>query len=457
VRRLALVVAVAALAALALPVAAGAHPLGNFSVNRLDVVRVSRDDVRVTWILDRAEIPTFQLRGRGDGALLADARAIVDRGLRLEVDGRAVPLRIAGPGRLAFRPGQGGLRTTRIELELRADAAGARSVRLRDETYADRVGWRAIVVRPGTGTAVRSSVPSDDPTRGLRVYPQALLSSPPDERSAALQVRPGDGTVVAPRSDGTGLRTTTARGGPDGFAQLLADAAAGRGVLVLLLLAAAGWGALHALSPGHGKGMVAAYLVGTRGTAADAIILGLTVTVTHTAGVFALGLVTLGLSAWILPEDLYPWLTLTSGLLVVLVGAGVLRRHLRARQHRHAHTHHHHHHDHDHDHAPTRRGLLAMGASAGIIPCPSALVVLLGAIAQHELGLGLALIVAFSAGLAATLTGLGLLVVWTRRATSRLSPPPHLARALALAPAASSLVIIGFGCVLAARALPTLV
>ena len=98
-----------------------------------------------------------------------------------------------------------------------------------------------------------------------------------------------------------------------------------------------------------------------------------------------------------------------------------------------------------------------MGASAGIIPCPSALVVLLGAIAQHELGLGLLLIVAFSAGLAATLTALGLLVVWTRRATSRLSPPPRVASALALAPAASSLVIIGFGCVLAMRALPTLV
>ena len=440
---------IALLALLALPAAASAHPLGNFSVNRLDVVRVSRDDVRVTWILDRAEIPTFQDRARSRAQLLEEARTTVDRDVRLEVDGRRVDLRAEGAGTLAFRPGQGGLRTTRIELGLRAQVADPQQVVQRDGSYADRVGWRAIVVRPGAGTAVRSSASAEDPTDGLRSYPQALLSSPPDVREATLTVRPGSGTVTAPGAAGEGLRTTTSHGADTGFAALLADAAAGRGVLVLLLLAAAGWGALHALSPGHGKGMVAAYLVGTRGTAADAMLLGLTVTVSHTAGVFALGLVTLGLSAWVLPEDLYPWLTLASGVLVVAVGATVLRGHIRRR--RHAHDHHHH-----HDHGPGRRGLLLLGASAGIIPCPSALVVLLGAIAQHELGLGLALIVAFSAGLAATLMGLGLAVVWTRRLGARLAAPARLAPALAVAPAVSSLVIIGFGVVLAARAVPTL-
>ena len=96
-------------------------------------------------------------------------------------------------------------------------------------------------------------------------------------------------------------------------------------MLVFLLLAAFGWGALHALSPGHGKAMVAAYLVGTRGTPRDAVALGGIVTVTHTIGVFALGLVTLALSAYVLPEQLYPWLNLASGLLVVVVGVAVLR------------------------------------------------------------------------------------------------------------------------------------
>ena len=213
-------------------------------------------------------------------------------------------------------------------------------------------------------------------------------------------------------------------------------------MLVLLLLAAFGWGALHALSPGHGKAMVAAYLVGTRGSTRDAIVLGATVTVTHTAGVVALGAVALGLSAWVLPEQLYPWLTLTSGLMVVGVGVAVLRRRLRARAH---HEHHHHHH---HEH---RRSLLAMGASAGLIPCPSALVVLLGAVAQHRIGLGLVLIVAFSAGLAATLSLLGIAVVHAGRLLARMPVPGRLVAAL---PALSAALIVIVGVALTAQAVP---
>ena len=218
-------------------------------------------------------------------------------------------------------------------------------------------------------------------------------------------------------------------------------------MLLLLLAAAFGWGALHALSPGHGKAMVAAYLIGTRGTRRDAVLLGATVTVTHTIGVFALGLVTLGLSQYVLPEDLYPWLTLVSGLMVVVIGAGVLRSRLR-RTHPHSHPH-----SHDHDHAHTHRGVLSMGAAAGLIPCPSALVVLLAAIAQHEVALGMLLIVAFSLGLAGTLTALGLAVVHARRFV-----PPHIAagRLAALLPAASALLVIAVGFVLAAGLSPVL-
>jgi nickel/cobalt transporter (NicO) family protein len=204
---------------------------------------------------------------------------------------------------------------------------------------------------------------------------------------------------------------------------------------------------------------VAAYLIGTRGTARHAFGLGATVTVTHTIGVFALGLVTLLLSQYILPEDLFPWLTLASGLLVVLVGLGVLRSRMRSvRTHHHDRAHHHDHghgHDHGHHHHPpdkvTTKGLIAMGAAAGLIPCPSALVVLLGAIAQHQVALGLLLIVAFSAGLAMTLTGLGLAVVYSRRALSRLRVPAGVTTAL---PAVSALVIVGVGFVLTAQAIP---
>jgi ABC-type nickel/cobalt efflux system permease component RcnA len=296
---------------------------------------------------------------------------------------------------------------------------------------------------------VRSSVPDREPTDALRRYPRDRISSPADRRVARLAVAPGHGTVVAPGPDDVGAVSADRAGG--GFARLFDDAAAGRGVLLAFLLAAFGWGALHALSPGHGKAMVAAYLVGTRGTARQAVLLGATVTVTHTIGVFALGLVTLALSAYVLPEDLYPWLNLVAGAMVVTVGLGVLRMRIRG-----ARRHHHHDHDHHHDHELSRRGLLAMGASAGLIPCPSALVVLLGAIAQAQVLLGLALIVAFSLGLAATLTALGLAVVWTSGRVARVRAGAG-ARLLRVLPIASAVVIVGLGTVLTLNAVPKLV
>jgi ABC-type nickel/cobalt efflux system permease component RcnA len=431
--------------ALAFAAAAGAHPLGNFSVNHLDVVRVGADRVDVRYILDQAEIPTFQERGLRPAQVLARKRAAVARGVTLTAAGRPVALRLAPGGRIAFPVGQGGLRTTRVELALSAPVRARGAVVARDATYAGRVGWRAVVVRPAPGTAVRSDLTSTDPTRGLRVYPTALLSTPAHRSVAHLRVSDGDGTVVAPRLDTSGLQTTREHAAGDGLARVFAGAAAGRGVLVFLLLAAFGWGAVHALSPGHGKAMVAAYLVGARGSSRDALALGVTVTITHTIGVFALGLVTLALSAYVLPEDLYPWLNLASGLLVLGVGAAVL--HARVRRARH---HHHHHHHHD---APpggiSGRGIVAMGASAGLLPCPSALVVLLGAIAQHQVALGLALIVAFSAGLASTLTALGVAVVHAGRLTARVSPDGRL---VAVLPAASALIIVAAGAVLTARA-----
>jgi nickel/cobalt transporter (NicO) family protein len=479
-RAIAMLVAVAALGLLA--PAAIAHPLGNFTINHLSTVKISKDRVDVLYVLDQAEIPTTQERGKPREEIVRSKQEELRENLSLEVDGRRVSLRALEP-KLSFPEGQAGLETTRLEQPLRAAVSDAKRVELRDETFADRVGWKAIVAVPGEGTAVRSTAPSGDPTKGLRRYPQNLLDSPLDRRSASFSVEPGDGTLVAPRAEG-GKFVATRDSSGQGFAAVFEDAAAGQGVLALLLLVAFGWGALHALSPGHGKAMVAAYLVGTRGNARQAVWLGVTVTITHTIGVFALGLVTLGLSQYILPEDLYPWLTLISGLMVVTIGAGVLRarfRWARARRaaaaaapastadhgpsgeaalHSHGHGdhgHHHHHHDHTHPHgetAVTRRSLIAMGAAAGLIPCPSALVVLLGAIAQHEVALGLLLIVAFSVGLAGTLTGLGLLVVYARRVLPRGRLTGRVATAL---PAASALAIVLVGCVLTARAVPGVV
>ena len=441
--RLGLIAAV--LLVLAAAPSASAHPLGNFSVNHLSTVSISSDRVDVRYVLDQAEIPTVQERGLGRAEVLRRKLGEIERGLSLSVDGRPARLRQTGAGRLSFPPGAGGLKTTRLELTLNAVVRNPRRVQLHDNTFPGRVGWKAIVSSPGEDTAVRTATPSGDPTGGLRHYPSDLLTSPADRRSASFSVRPGEGTLRAPAA-----AAAAGRSAEDGFAGLFADAASGQGVLLLLLAAAFGWGALHALSPGHGKAMVAAYLIGTRGTSRDAVLLGATVTVTHTIGVFALGFVTLGLSQYVLPEDLYPWLTLVSGLMVVGIGAGVLRSRVRhARAHSHGHGH-----EHAHPHELGRRGLLGMGAAAGLIPCPSALVVLLAAIAQHQVALGMLLIVAFSLGLAGTLTTLGLAVVHTRRLV-----PPRVAasRLAAVLPAASALLVIAVGFVLAARAVPGVV
>jgi ABC-type nickel/cobalt efflux system permease component RcnA len=240
-----------------------------------------------------------------------------------------------------------------------------------------------------------------------------------------------------------------------GFAALIGRDRLPVGVVLVSLLAAVFWGAAHALSPGHGKSIIAAYLVGARGTRRDAIVLGLTVTVTHTVGVFALGLITLSLSQFVLPEDLYPWLNLISALLVVTVGLGVLSWRLRAwRRPQHAHHHHHHghhHHHHDHDRPGGLRSLLGVGVSGGLIPCPTALVVLLAAISLHRIGYGLVLILAFSGGLAAAMTGIGFLAVSAKRAFDRVDLE---AGAIRILPAVSALVILGLGVAMTVRALP---
>jgi ABC-type nickel/cobalt efflux system permease component RcnA len=337
------------------------------------------------------------------------------------------------------------------------------ALRFRDRAFAGRIGWREVTVAARDGARVlESSAPAASRSDELRAYPRDLLRSPLDVSEATARVVLGRAPGPPPAIEDGAPRASRS----EGFESLLERGEVSTGVLLLSLLIAAFWGAAHALTPGHGKALVAAYLVGTRGTPRHAVLLGGTVTIAHTAGVFALGVVTLGLSRFVVPERLYPWLTLVSGVLVVAVGLSVLRQRLRARgalsahghQHHHEHGHGHHHegHGHAHEHGPhrdglTSKGILGVGLAAGILPCPSALVVLLSAIALHRIGLGLLLIVAFSLGLAATVTGIGLAAVLARRAFGRLSLEGPLVRAL---PAASAALILAVGLVITVRALP---
>jgi nickel/cobalt transporter (NicO) family protein len=468
VKRLVVLLALASVALLA-PLSAKAHPLGNFTINQYSRIQPSGDRLYVLYVLDLAEIPTFQAKpqvaAEGEAAYANRLARSIGRHLRLTVDGRRsalVPIRHV----LAFPPGQAGLRTTRLEVVFKGPPlAGRSTVDYRDTNYPGRIGWKEITVRPSSGAdVVASDAPAKSVSSELLTYPKNLLQSPLDVASARAEIEPGSGEgaapVLLPRNvleQRVGVRAVA----DGGFASLIARDNLSPGFIALSILIAMLWGAAHAFSPGHGKSIVAAYLVGSRGTPRHAAFLGMTVTVTHTIGVFALGLVTVSLSAFIVPDQLYPWLNLVSALLIVAVGISVLRWRVRewrrrapaGHDHGHSHGHGHHHHHHDHDQALSPRRLLGIGVSGGIVPCPTALVVLLAAISLHRVGYGLVLILAFSAGLAAAMTVIGLVAVTAKRTFERVDFNGGVIRLL---PAFSAVVVLGLGLAMTVRALPHL-
>jgi ABC-type nickel/cobalt efflux system permease component RcnA len=478
-----------ALAAALWPAAIAAHPLGNFTVNRYSRLEFANDAVTITYVLDMAEVPTYQelhdLDADADGRVTPDeGNAYLDAKvpawvaqLTLSVGGQAIPLNVLDRGAVLL-PGQGGLQVLRVAVHLRGVLPDGWRVdgaaRYADHNFGERIGWHEIVVQGGAGIVIRnSSAPAVDESHELTSYPQDALAHTLNLTEATFTLAPGD-AGPAPTSASAATTGGDARLGDGGAstAHITALVTATRltpTVIVLALLAACFWGGVHALTPGHGKTIVAAYLVGARGTARHALFLGLTVTATHTAGVFALAGVTLWLSRYILPETLYPWLSLVSGLLVVGMGVTLALSRLRAafwkpdergpsvrvpahdaaladtaavatRAHTHTHL------PPGADGAPvTWRSLLALGISGGLIPCPSALILLLGAIALDRLEFGIVLVLAFSLGLASVLTGVGLLLVWGRRIVQRFSFELRVLRVL---PIASALVISIAGVIL---------
>jgi nickel/cobalt transporter (NicO) family protein len=446
-----LAVLAALVAGLSAAPAAFAHPLGNFTTNSYSELDVSGDRVYLVHVVDLAEIPTFQLRGR-----VHELAAGIPRRLTLSADGRRLPLRLLDRT-TTFPKGVGNLKTTRVEslFAARLPDRGTAVLSYRDGNFPGRIGWKEVVVRGRDGARVLSSTaPARSVSARLRAYPSSLLDSPLDVSMARARIAPGETAGAPPRLSSGRAFDAPARvdsRSESGFAELITEDDLSLGVVLIALTVALFWGAAHALTPGHGKAIVAAYLVGTRGNARHAFLLGGIVTVTHTIGVFALGLVTLALSEFVVPEQLYPWLNLVSALLVVGVGLAVLRARYR---HAHAHRHGHHHHHQEHKEEQGLRGLVAVGVSGGILPCPTALVVLLAAISLHRVGYGLLLIVAFSIGLASVVTAIGLVAVTAKRAFSHLRLDGPLVRAL---PAVSALVVLGLGVAMTARAIPQLV
>src|SRR5215203_1211540 len=357
---------------------AAAHPLGNFTTNQYVRIEVLPEAVRLIYLLDLAEIPAFQEIGEridadGDDIVSAaeetvylDAKlAEIIPGLHLSIDGADLPL-TATDRTLTLPEGQAGLQLVRLRAVLAAPLGlgDGQAVAFDLDYETDRPGWREVVVTHASDVALTGSdAPLQDVSGELQRYPDDLLSSPLDQTSARFTAISSPGAVAAVGygmtasiDDGSAPTQSGRPGGGnsgDRFAALLdGDDLTATGLFLTLGLAFI-WGAAHALSPGHGKTVVGAYLVGSRGTPRHALFLGLTVTVTHTAGVIALGVIILFASRTILPEQLYPWLSLASGLLVAVLGLTILRQRLMGLP---AFGHHHHDHsdththEHDHDH-----------------------------------------------------------------------------------------------------------
>ena len=343
--------AVAVGVVVALAGTASAHPLGNFTINQFSGLHLGRDGVAIDLVTDMAEIPTYQVKGdidtNDDGTFedqelstwrRAQCAAQAEQ-LEVEVDGRAVRPTVDGTIALSFPPGQGGLPTLRLECPLRAKldaAAGQHTLVYQDHNFAGRLGWREVIA-VGDGAAIRSSDVGDvDVTNRLTHYPKNVLSSPPNQRSATVRFEATTTATAGPATrPAARVVTTPLPRGIDRLTRSFTDLVAARRLTVAFGLAAIGLalllGAIHALAPGHGKTVMAAYIVGERGTWRHAALIGLSVTATHTAGVVALGVI-LTTTTVAAPERLYPWFGLMSGLLLAGIGVTLVRRALRNRR-----------------------------------------------------------------------------------------------------------------------------
>lgn len=520
----------AAVASVAAAPAAAAHPLGNFSVNYHTGLVLRPDRIDALIVVDRAEIAALQERpvvdsdhddAVSDGesrAYAEEACSVLRKQLHLSLDGNRADWKQSSAA-LVYENGEAGLKTSRLTCELttRADLTEPTGIRAETDYDTTRIGWHEMTAS-GQGVRItRTDVPAASATRELRQYPQDPLASPLDQRTASLRSEPGQGAGVVPAVvadlPGADVISGVLAKVTGAFDSLVGAREITLPVGLLALFLALVLGASHAAMPGHGKTIMAAYLAGRRGTRRDALTVGATVTLTHTAGVLVLGLA-LPVSTHLAGETVLMWLGAASGLLVTSIGLWLLLGAVRGRP---QHNHHHHgpghsHSDHDHDHwgdsphhhgpltpasahhsapagelraasavatlappdhehhpadtstAPpnarrTRRsGLIGMGIAGGLVPSPSALVVLLGAVALGRTAFGVLLVIGYGLGMAATLTLAGLLLVRLRERIEShdrartLRHNPLLRKLARTGPVITSLLVVGVGLGLTLRA-----
>jgi nickel/cobalt exporter len=460
--------------------AADAHPLGNFTVNRYTGALVAPDHVLLDHVLDFAEIPTAQFGDQTDDlpALASRECRAAQSDLSVVVGGRRLTLRVLR-SHAELAEGQAGLPVLGVQCLLRGDftsITGPTRVSIADRAAGRQIGWNEMTARSDGTTLADSDVPTDSVSARLSDYPKDLLSSPLDQRSASLVVHRG-GAAGSLESTDSGPTATAQVSGVNGLTEWVAGLLddPGIGVAVLLLGAAVVLGAAHALAPGHGKTVMAFYLVDQRRRSwRSAAAVGSTVTLSHTASVLALGLLVTAGSP-VVPDRLYPWLRVLSGLLILVLGVSLLRGAVRKRTHSHGHGHgpsqahghghgygHSHGHEHVHSHGhdfpsparPGRGSVLSLGVAGGLVPSPSALILLLVGIQAGRPWFGALAVLAFGVGMALTLSVVGLIASGlTQRLETMTMRSERLARTARIGlsyGAASGVCLVGAGLVLRA-------
>jgi ABC-type nickel/cobalt efflux system permease component RcnA len=529
----------AILSVLAVAGVVAAHPLGNFTINHYAGIRVEPDRILLDVVVDQAEIPTFQARQEADAdedGELSDSEvdAARERGcaaiaadLTVLVDGARLEPRLTMAG-LAFPPGAGGLSTMRLvcgfdsslDSALRADT----TISFRDASFGGRIGWREIVV-VGSGvtlTPTEGELRAESVSARLTDYPDDLLEQALVDESIVFAASPGgperpaepipDASPVAAADPGPAAGSTASPAPVSATGPNAAGAIPG-GVggeipalfqtaeltpLVLLgsLLVAATLGAGHALTPGHGKTLMAAYLVGTRGTPIHALGLGLSVSASHTLGILVLAVVVVGAQGFLAPDLVVRVAPVLAALTIAGIGAWMLASEIRRRvaarttdrapghghvdghehengeehdrgghDHGGAHTHgpggHDHGHGpggHSHSHGPTPgstitwRSLFVLGLAGGLIPSTNALLILLGSIAAGRPTFGFVLVVAFGLGMALVMAGVGLVMIVARGRLDRFGGSSLTGRVGAWLPLGAAVLVLGLGISLTVQA-----